>query len=70
MMESKEELRIKKSNGRGCREWTPWTPEWLANFGSAEDWLEQVCDAHNSALAANDDKWRDQFKLRKIWRHL
>src|SRR5258708_14395 len=29
-----------------------WTPDWLANFGSAENWLEQVCNSHNAALAA------------------
>jgi len=31
-----------------------WTPEWLANFGNSENWLQEICNAHNAALAA---KW-------------
>ncbi len=33
-----------------------WTPEWLANFGSPENWLQEICEAHNSALAAEREK--------------
>jgi len=29
-----------------------WTPEWLVNYGSAENWLREICDAHNTELAA------------------
>jgi len=33
-----------------------WTPDWLANFGKADNWLESICGAHNAALAAANDR--------------
>lgn len=27
-----------------------WTPDWLATFGSAENWLQEICEAHKAEL--------------------
>jgi hypothetical protein len=39
-----------------------WTPEWLATYGNANDWLQSICDAHNAALAAEREKSDDEAR--------
>ena len=44
--------RISPPTTRDSGEPQEWTPEWLANSGNSNDWLQSICDAHNATLAA------------------
>jgi chromosome segregation ATPase len=44
-----------------------WTPEWLANFGSAENWLQEICDTHNAALAIERKELDHSSSVSQSW---